>query len=88
MNKHSMTLMSKSGPDDRNGSVQTPGRLRETEDPQARLSPACPLSSVVPCLCTGCRGRAGESEQSGDGLWVNTVPCEFWLSQHFQSVVP
>lgn len=84
--------MSKSEPDDQNSSVQTPGRLRETKDPQAmlgrtqasrRLSPACALSSVVPCLYAGYRGRAGEAEQSGDGLWVNTVPCEFWPKAAF-----
>lgn len=49
MNKHSMTLMSKSGPDDQNGSVQTPGRLRETEDPQASLRTFEPCLSPVLC---------------------------------------
>ena len=71
MNKHSMVLMSRSEPDDQNGSVQTPGRLRETEGPQAMLGRtqasgclilACLLSSLVPCLYAGCSGRAGEPE--------------------------
>lgn len=69
MNEESMVSTSRSEPGHQNDSVQTLGRPRDTGDPQTvlertqapgHLSPACPLSSVVPFLPVCALATEGE----------------------------